>query len=358
MSRTLKALLVGYQGFGNVGDEAILAGIELVLGGTVIRVDWVVCGPQPVTSFSNAIRIRTRRGRPSLAGVRALRRADLLLFSGGGLLHDHWPAVVPTYLAWSLLARASGTRIAWVGVGIGPLRGHLARRLAGWTLRLADLITVRDVESAELVGEVAPGAPVTVVPDPAVFIVPPVTGTNRQGVGIIVRLPTPSQAQLGEHMARELGKAAARLSADGRTVTLLTFGGTRDREVAEAVAVAATRAGGARPAIEELGPDPLPVLTRLAALEGVISVRLHGLILAAVAQTPVVGVSYDPKVGAWASRLGLERGVPLTDLDATMLLKALARNMAEPVVSGVARRVANLRREMGTVRALLTGLDQ
>ena len=357
MSQTLKAISVGYQGFSNVGDEAILAGVEVLLNGTRIRVDWVVCGPQPVTAFADAIRIRTRRGRPSLAGVRALRRADLLLFSGGGLLHDHWPVVVPTYLAWSLLARASGTRIAWVGVGVGPLRGRIARRLAGWTLRLADLVTVRDLESADLVGEVAPGMPVTVVPDPAIFIVPPATGPKRGGVGIIVRPPAPAQAELGEHMARELGEAAARLSADGRTVTLLTFGGPRDREVAEAVAVAAADAGGPRPAIDELGPDPLPVLKRLAALEGVISVRLHGLILAAVAQTPAVGVSYDPKVAAWANRLGSE-SMPLTDLEASRLLQALERNMAQTTTSSVATRVSKLQAEMGALRALLTGLDR
>src|SRR5690606_4645669 len=126
----VRAVAVGYQGFGNLGDEAILAGIEELLGGTGIVVSHVVSGPGPVSAFPAARRVPTRRMRPTLQALRALRRAQLLLISGGGLLNDHWATVVPTYLAWVVLGRLLGLRVAWLGVGVGPLRRRWSRLLA------------------------------------------------------------------------------------------------------------------------------------------------------------------------------------------------------------------------------------
>ncbi|MDQ4035138.1 MAG: polysaccharide pyruvyl transferase family protein [Chloroflexota bacterium] len=298
-----RAVVLGYQGFGNVGDEAILTGIEHLLDGVGIEVDAIISGPEPVAAFPDATRITTRRLRPSLAGIQALKRADLLLFSGGGLIHDHWPTVVPLYLGWSLLARLVGTRIAWVGVGIGPIRSARSRILAGRMLRLASLVTVRDAGSAQLAHTIAPGVPVLIGPDPALLNPPPSTRA-RSGIGVIVRAPVPRDVALTEDFAAVLGREVAILSAGSRPVTVLTLGGPGDRPFAETVRQR-SQAAGADPSIEHLGPDPMAVLDRLASLEALITVRLHGLILGAVAGTPTLPVAYDDKVSLLAEQLGV-----------------------------------------------------
>lgn len=352
---TVRATALGYQGFGNVGDEAILIGIEELLRDTPLSVEALICGPEPIAAFPAARRIRTRRLRPNLRAIRSLQRSRVLLLTGGGLLHDHWWTVLPLYLAWVLLARMVGAQVVWVGVGIGPLRSRRSRLLASWALRLSHLVMVRDPESAALVGDIASGLPVYVIPDPAVFAPPP-PAAQRSGTGLIVRAPTPLDTARTGTLVEALAEAAARLGRRGSPVTVLTFGGPADRSVAESVAGAVRRLGG-ETLLEELPPDPVAVMHRLAALEQIITVRLHGLILAALVGTPAAAIAYDPKVSAWASRLGVaEAAVGLEDVDAERILAALGRCRSADALDLVQARLETLRAEAPDIRQLLTAV--
>lgn len=342
MNGQIRAVALGYQGFGNVGDEAILAGIEELLDGSRVQVVTVVGGPQPIPAFASAGRITTHRMRPNLAALRALRRTRVLLVSGGGLLHDHWLTVVPTYLAWSVMARLAGARVAWVGVGVGPLRRPVSRRLAGWALRLAACVTVRDAESAELVARIAPRVKVTMVPDPALLMSPPAPRA-RSGIGFVVRGPTPGNEAEGGGMAAALADAAGGIGARAAPGHLITLGGPTDRIFAEAVRDRAAQAG-TKLSIEELGPDPHAALERIAGLEAMVSVRLHGLILAALAGTPVVPIAYDQKVLSMSRRLGLDDVCqPTAGLSGPRIIAALAEAESPAMREQVARRVGEIR---------------
>jgi len=356
--KPVRAIALGYQGFGNLGDEAILTGLETLLAGSPVEVRAVVCGAEAVPAFPRARRLRTRRMRPTIAALRALRRARLLIVSGGGLLHDHWLSVVPTYLAWSLLARAFGVRIAWVGVGIGPLDRPLARRLAGWTLRLADLVTVRDDASAELARAVAPGATVHVAADPAIFNTAPVTASDaaREGVALIVRGPTPRDAGHAAQLAQALADTASRIPAEGLgTATIVTFAGDGDAPFASRVAELAA-AGGSVVPILALPPDPGAAISSLRAFTAIVSVRLHGILLGALAETPTVAIAYDPKVAAAAERLGMaERSVSLAEARADLIVARLHEAIQPHATLVVRARLDELRASGPGLRALIEG---
>jgi polysaccharide pyruvyl transferase CsaB len=348
----LGLMTVGYQGFGNLGDEAILTGIEQLLAEGSLEVQTVAGGPQPIAAFAAARRVGLHRLLPSLDALRALRRRRALLFAGGGLLHDHWATVIPSYLAWSILARLAGARIGWVAVGIGPLRHRWSRLLTGWTLRLATVVTVRDAGSAELARRVAPRVPVRIIPDPAIFNVPPAPADVRHGVGLVVRGPAPDDRERAGELAELLGRTAAALTERGREVIVLTVAGASDTPMAKAVAAAAARGGGSRPAVEELPADPAACLRRFAELEAMLSVRLHGVILGALAGTPVAGIAYDPKVAAWCDRLGTPV-IGLDDVDVVALADTLAAAARSETRAGVAERLRELRSQRGEVRSLL-----
>ena len=129
MSRPRRAAIVGFAGFGNLGDEAIAAGIDALLGTSSLEVTTVFGGPRLAESpaFPRAVRLASWRLLPTLPALRRLRGIDVLLVGGGGLLNDHWPAVVPRYVSWMIAGRLAGARVAWVGVGVGP---DPARRIA------------------------------------------------------------------------------------------------------------------------------------------------------------------------------------------------------------------------------------
>lgn len=312
---------VGFQGFGNLGDEAILAGIEAVLEGSGIEITTVYGGPQRGSSESRAARRSPPRLFPGVGTVRELRRLDGLLLSGGGLFNDHWPGVIPRYLAWVLAARLAGVPVVWVGVGVGPIRRRGWRLLARLAARLSRLVLVRDEESAVLLG--SPSARVRVIPDPAAFLPAPAPPERTQDrVAIVVR---PSIR--GSHDARivdAVGGLVDILTAQGRKVELLSFAPAVDARIIRALAEGRTLP---RP---ELGDDPRAALARLAEYGAVVSLRLHGLLLASIAGVPCLPVAYDAKVTHLAERLDLGDVVlPVEQITAADLALGL-KHVLEP----------------------------
>lgn len=350
------AIALGYQGFGNVGDEAILAGIERLLAPTPMRVRAVIAGDRaPVPACGDARRITSRRLLPTPGALRELRRGKVLLVTGGGLIHDHWPVVIPRYAIWSVLARSAGLRIAWIGVGVGPIRRPWQRRLAARAVAAAGLLTVRDQASAEWLERLLPNARAVVIPDPAFFLESPPAESSGGGLGLIVRPPVPGDAPLAGPLLDALAGVAATHCHAGRPVAIVTMERQFDAAFASAVADRVESAAGVRPGIAHLPLDPDAALGKLARFDAIVSVRMHGLILAALARVPCVPVVYDDKVAATASRLGLDEvGVPLHEASGALLAERL-----DEVATGVFRRtvqerVTALRAEAAQVSALLS----
>lgn len=303
--RPRRLLSIGYQGFGNIGDEAILTGIEAILADGRVMVDAIVCGPEPasVVGFPSARRIPSARLLPTRRALRALWASDGLLLSGGGLIHDHWPTVIPRYLAWIVLARTFGKRVVWVGVGVGPIRRPWLHGLAKLARRLTTLALVRDLASAELLDV---GRQVDVAPDPAVFNSRPTRRAGDQAgeLAMIIRGPTPGHHDDADALAAGLIDAWEMGSQLGWRPALLTMAGRADDVFSDLLRRHA-RDRGIAIAIAPLAATPSAALDRLAACRAVISVRLHGVILAAVAGVPCVPVAYDAKVHAAAAQLGI-----------------------------------------------------
>jgi polysaccharide pyruvyl transferase WcaK-like protein len=322
--KPVAACAIGYQGFGNIGDEAILTGIERLLASTPIVVSSLVVGDRAqVPGFPDARRFVGRRLLPTPRRLVALRGVRLLIFSGGGLLHDHWPLVLPQYLGWSVAARVLGIEVVWLGVGIGPLRHRRSRWLARLILRLARTVLVRDEASRRLAH--ALGRPdATVIPDPAFFNVVRSTGA-RSGLGVVVRAPVQANRALEDRLAGTLSALIAERKARGGSCSkLLTFAGSRDRPFADRVA-ARVASLGQTVEVEELSPDPIRVAGRLSEFEAIVTVRLHGLILGSLTGTPWVAIGYDDKIAAVAHSLGAEdQVIPLETLDVPALTDALA----------------------------------
>ena len=332
MSGPRRLLAIGYQGFGNLGDEAILTGIDALLADVPVTVSAVVCGPEPgsVVGFPSARRITSAHLLPTPTAIRALWASDGLLLSGGGLIHDHWQSVIPRYLAWIALTRLLGKRVVWVGVGVGPIRRGWQRVLARLARRLTALALVRDLASAELLGGVREG--LEVMPDPAVFNERPirVPGAGNSGqLAIIIRGPAPGQRALADAFAAALVDTCAAAEQRGLEPVLLAMAGRADDRFVALVHGRAQERGVVIPTIA-LGPAPAAAMERLAACRAVISVRLHGVLMAALAGVPCVPVAYDAKVRAAAVQLGIdELTVALEDVTPDRLL-ARVKEAMEP----------------------------
>jgi polysaccharide pyruvyl transferase WcaK-like protein len=351
--RPRRAAIVGFIGYGNLGDEMILAGIEALLAPTTISVTILIGGPDlaQTAAFRGARRLSPWRSLPTPRAIRELRRVDLLLVGGGGLFNDYWPFLIPRYLAWVIAARVAGARVAWLGVGVGPIRRRPWRWLARLAARLSDRVLVRDAASAALLG--GPSTRIRVIPDPALFVSHPADRQPEPVLGLIVRGPVHDDDAQATVLLDLLVEAAAAGRSVGLEPRVMVMAPSADRAIAERLADRLGRSA-ARPAIVALGPTAAELWRQLGGLRACVSVRLHGVLLSALAGVPCVPVAYDDKVTLAAEELGIGDLVLHPWRDARdRPADRLAAAQDPELMRIVAERVSALRGQAEAVRGML-----
>ena len=280
----MKVALSGYYGFGNVGDEALLAGLSAGLSSAGFE-PLVLSNDPTATRALHGVAARHRVGGLPLA----LLECGALISGGGGLLQDKTSSrSLAYYLSVIRAARAAGRRVVVYGQSVGPLsaegRRKVARTLAGLPL------AVRDEASRELLAEL--GLNSELVADPALLLEAP-----RRTVPVsdrVVLLPRAGHPELTEGLVG-LGRHFA---AAGRRVEAVALHPAEDETECRRLAAALPglpyrRLGDHQEALRLFGDAGL-----------VVSARLHGLILAAVSRTAAVGLVYDPKVAGFLQSTG------------------------------------------------------
>lgn len=280
----MRLLLSGYYGFGNLGDEAILAGLVGALLGRGHEVTVLSADPVGTARQHGVAAAHRTRGF-----IGALLRSDAMVSGGGGLLQDITSTRSLTYyLATIRLARLLGKRVAVYGQSLGPLtdegKRRVVRALAGvpafW----------RDEPSRDLAREL--GVDDRATADAALLLAPDdPTGPDRSGPVLLVpRAGHPPYNEALGQLARSLAEQGVPLAA------VALHSGHDDQEVAALVRAA--------PAIEVMqARTPAELLERLPSMSYVVSARLHGCVLAAAAGVGFAALSYDPKVAGFAALL-------------------------------------------------------
>src|SRR3954466_12860908 len=158
MKRT--ALLAGYYGFGNTGDEAILASLLAGLSRREPSARFVVLSGDPAdTQRRHGVSAISWRDIEALSAE--VSQADLVILGGGGLFQEYWgfdPEALLTVRAGGIsyysgpaaLAALSRKPLRLHGLGFGPLSSAPAARFTRAVCRAASAVSVRDVPSREL----------------------------------------------------------------------------------------------------------------------------------------------------------------------------------------------------------------
>jgi polysaccharide pyruvyl transferase WcaK-like protein len=244
-----------------------------------------------------------------------------------------------------------GTGVAWIGVGVGPIRRRPWRWLARLAARLSGPVLVRDEASAELLGGTS--RRIRVIPDPALFLEPPAPTRPQPMMGIIVREPVHGREPDVVALVELLARFAAAGRAAGLTPRLLLMAPAADRAFARRVADRLAR-DGACPPTEALGPSAARAWQQLGELQAVVSVRLHGVLLSALAGVPCVPIAYDGKVTAAAERLGLgDVVIAPGGAGDDAVARSLAAVQQPERGRQVAERVSAMRGQLVEIRQLL-----
>lgn len=280
-----KAAILGYYGFRNLGDEAVLAGIhQMLLSGAIGKPhDLMVLSANPEWTMQRhpGVSAISRYGLRSLRSQ--LKGTDTFILGGGSLLQDATSLrSVFWYFLAGMLAGSAARQTMWWGQGIGPLTHPVARKLTGILARKAAVLTVRDDASKSLLSTCANDLNIDVCADPAFYLGHLCDRTQDREAGVCYSLRTWKGKAL-EFPVNDVDGAwhlPMHLPDD-----ILGTQGELNWDAA--------------------GVSPFPaVMNALLGCRAAVSVRLHTLILGAAAGRPVLAISYDPKVDALAAQLG------------------------------------------------------
>jgi polysaccharide pyruvyl transferase CsaB len=331
MQGLMQVILCGYYGYGNGGDEALLATLLQMLPKHASPV--VLSGNPAFTESLHGVPACDRR-KP-LAVLNLLRTSQAFIWGGGSLIQDSTSALSPWYYCTLLItAHLMGLKtIAWAQ-GIGPLNRPLTRWIAHQAFRRCDGISVRDAGSmawVECWRRTATNAPdpvwaLTASRSPALDSLP----TPR--VAVVLRshpLLTPERL---DRITQALKDFHAHTQA---FIVLMPFQKSQDLAIAETL-------HSQLPNISQViqSSDPCELKGVFQGVEMAIAMRLHGLIMAASEGCRCFGISYDPKVQRLMEEINCP-GWDLADLPAeasTMTQQWIQQFEAPPTLSRAQRQ--------------------
>lgn len=311
-----RVVMHGFYGAGNFGDDIIM--LSVIQSLRRLRPDLHITVltrnslPMPQSELFDCVPRSDLRQTQA-----AIRKAGLFLCGGGGIFQDYsgfsfddhfGPRTkgldyyaVPIEMAYLL-----NVPVMFYGVGAGPLFSDMAKKYLKTVLGWADVITVRDGESAALLRSVNPAVSPVVTADPAVNAQLPAASTPLGGgrlAGLSLRqwfIMEPQRASIVRYFAQ---MADYLIAYCGCRVVLFAFNMTKaDLLLLKDVEAAMT--GGNRLLIDR--PSLGEALGILPQLDFLVGMRLHSLIVGNAALVPALAFCYDEKVSRFMRQTGCE----------------------------------------------------
>jgi polysaccharide pyruvyl transferase CsaB len=274
---------------------------------------------------SVAIRRLTRR-----EAREEVKRLDLLILGGGGILYD---ADAEMYLREVLLAQELGIPVAVYAVSAGPLDDPDARVAVANALNNVQLITVRDRQGYRLLEDVGVEKDIHLTADPALLIEGaslPSEALKTEGVdfdrhlvGFSVREPGPAAPHIStDHYYELLANAADfmidRLNAD------VVFVPMERKDIQHSHGVVANMEYSQRAEILRRKYTSQQILSLIGRFEFCVGMRLHFLIFSALQGVPFVALPYASKVTGFIHDLEMPMP-PMHDVRSGRLIASIDR---------------------------------
>ena len=325
-----KIVISGYYGFNNAGDEALLTAMLAALRAVEPKADITVISGNP----GNTIVKHQVKSLYRFAAVRLLRaigEADLVISGGGSLLQDVTSKrSLAYYLSVIAAAKWKRKKVMLFAQGIGPIRSRFMRMLTRLVVSKADVITVRDQDSAEELARMGvPASKVEVTADPVLMLNPEskVAGKTilaeagldpfKPIIGVSVR-EWPDNQRCLKQLAAALGNLSEKHNAQIAILPLQVSKDLKDSQLLQSYLPKMRN----KVVLLQGDYSTEEFLSIIGSFRLLIGMRLHALIFAAVMKAPLMAVSYDPKVDSFLKAIGTESVGTVETLDAARVEQA------------------------------------
>lgn len=347
LQKPVNAVISGYYGYGNLGDDAILVAISRQLRERKLPVKLTVLSRQPEETEKDYGLQAVNRFHP-LAVFKAIQKADILISGGGSLIQDKTSTrSLLYYLTVIRCAKLLRKPVFLFANGIGPVDRKKNCNRVRKTLKDCDMITLRDAESLETLKALGLDSPdIHVTSDPVFTLSGEENGQELLAyngipgengfVGVSVR-----RMANAEHFVKEFSAFCDKLVQRGKTVVFFVMQESEDMEFSEMIRQMMTEPSY----LIKTPGKPEKMLSMIREMDLLVSMRLHTIIFATIEGVPGLGFDYDPKISALLHTLNMPScGVPeefCADRALSIVDDMLEHR--EELCSGIQEKVAELK---------------
>jgi len=297
---THNTVMVGYYGYGNRGDDALLAAIINDMREKSPDFSPVVLSRNPKnTTECYGVKSINRFNIPAIH--RAMKSARLFLAGGGSLIQDVTSTRSLLYYLFCLkFAKKHGLKVMLYANGIGPVNKESNRRKTAEVLDTVDVITLRDSDSADYLKKFHVTNPdIYVTGDPAFGLteydakgadgILDSYGLNQSFIAVSVRNVNGGGDGFVSGFAKMMDYIYEKY---GLTSVFVPMQLSKDKKISLDII---ERMNSKAYFIDE-NIDVDKIMGIISRSEAIIAVRLHMLLFGAAMGVPVLGINYDPKV--------------------------------------------------------------
>lgn len=333
-------LLLGYYGFKNSGDDALLLSIIQQLKKTDKCLSLCVLSYNPEETKAQ-FGIDAVNRNNIFAVIKAIMSSRLLLVGGGTLIQDSTSTKsLIYYLAVIKIAQLFNKKIMLYANGIGPIKEE-NKKITKKIINKVDVITLREELSLEELKKIGVDKPKIIVTADSVFGIdyekkPKIQEKEYQLVSVR------NHKKLCENFCSDIAKLCDRIYEKHNISTVfIPFQKKNDLEITEKIR--ALMKYESKVFDTECEFSDLMSLMENARL--CIGMRLHSLIYSVISKVPCVGLVYDQKVKAFMDYIGQNNYLDAHSLEYDDLLKKVDYSLenSEEIKNNLDRKSLELR---------------
>ena len=329
-----RVAISGSYGGMNLGDEAILEVILRDLRANA-DVDVVVLSYNAKdTERRHKVRAIPIREMHKDQVLEELRKLDLFILGGGGILYDE---SLERYLRDVNWAKELNIPVMVYAVSVGPFKNPESKQLVTEVLNKVDKITVREGEAKRILNDLGVNQEIEITADPALLLKPQTftkdmlkkEGINPDSplVGFSVREPGPAAPDLNieQYHAILANTADFMVERFDAQILFVPMEGGENKDPQHSHAVISKMANTKRANVLKGEYTSGEVLGLMKHMAFAVGMRLHFLIFAGIQRVPFIPLPYATKVSGFLADLEMPMP-PITALNVGKLCAFLDRS--------------------------------
>lgn len=334
--KNIDALVFGYIGFNNSGDDAIFDIFSKLFLKRYPKSSITVLSNSKDKLLYND-KIKHVYGFNIFKIMKEIKKNQIVIANGGSLLQDSTSSrSLYYYLSIIWYAKLHHKKVVMLANGLGPINKNFNKKLVRDIVNKVDLITFRDNESHELAKQLCINNPKMEVTADMVFnykdmkkieicdeiLAKEGIPADKKIIGVMIR-PWGNNDKFIANIAKLCDKLI-----DEKNVNILFIPMQKTKRINDMLIsqeVIRRMSNNAYVLNDSYNYEEISSVIR--KMELIISMRLHSIIYALISGIPVYGLAYQPKVKSYLNEVNLPLENDLDKLDVEKIFRELVKLM-------------------------------